>query len=84
MSLRMHFLFHNLTCRSPSPSPLRWADVRLAGGAVAAKPCDTPSPKATNGASPWTGMMDALRRSPSPLKVSTLTWTVREPSCHRQ
>lgn len=52
--------------RSPSPSPLRWADVR--GDVAGAAPYDTPSPKTTHAPSPWTGMLDVLRaRSPSPL-----------------
>ena len=49
-------------CRSPSPSPLRWADVRsdVGGGK---SPAAAPAPVH----SPWATMLDTVRRSPGPV-----------------
>ena len=58
------FLLRN---RSPSPgaSPLRWQDVRAANSSGGQQPpYDTPSPNTAQPPSPWTGMLDSLRRSP--------------------
>jgi hypothetical protein len=52
----------SLRSRSPGASPLRWQDVRASGGQQPAY--DTPSPNTAQPPSPWTGMLDSLRRSP--------------------